>query len=402
MTANLVARVGYVVKRYPRFSETFIVQEILAHEAARLRIDIFALGGPEGGHFQDAIARVRGAVTYLPAAPPRGSDLWSDLAAIEREFPGAWAMLGENLMEDGRIIPAALALARAVRARGITHLHAHFATSATAVARLAAAIAGVPYTFTAHAKDIFHESVDDADLIRKAAEAACVVTISDFNRAFLQRRLGAAAGRIERVYNGLDLTEFPFSDPHERPATIIAVGRLVEKKGFDVLQDACAMLAARGVDFRCLIVGGGEEERALAAQASALGLGRWVRALGPLPRARVIELMQQSAVVAVPCVVGRDGNQDGIPTVILEALALGTPCVTTDVTGIPEAVIDGVTGAIVPQRDPEALANALARLLRDGVLRRRFARAGRAHVERLFDARATSAALRELFVGDRR
>ncbi len=391
-------RIGYVVKRYPRYSETFIVNEILAHEAAGWDLEIFALRPPVDTHFQDALARVRAPVTYLPGSGLKATDFWQSLEAASAELPGLWAKLEAARGEAPRDVHAAVHLARAARLRGLTHLHAHFASSATSVARMAARFADLPYSFTAHAKDIFHESVDPADFRRKLREAAAVVTVSDFNLAFLRERYGVDARRVARIYNGLDLDRFPFSAPGERPPEILAVGRLVEKKGFSDLLEACAHLRDRGVSFSCRIIGGGDLEAALRARIERLDLGAHVCLSGPRPQREVIERLRRAAVFAAPCVVGSDGNRDGLPTVLLEAMALGTPCVSTDVTGIPEALRDGETGLQVPRRAPAALADALARLLSDAELRVRLATAARRLIETSFDVHRNAARLRNLFV----
>jgi glycosyltransferase involved in cell wall biosynthesis len=224
-----------------------------------------------------------------------------------------------------------------------------------------------------------------------------VVTVSDFNLAWLRERFPRAAGRLHRIYNGLLLEQFPFPPPPRRARTIVSVGRLIEKKGFDQLIDACALLAADGVGFDCAIVGTGELEEALAARIARLGLGARVRLLGSRPRSEVIEIVRGAALFAGPYTIAADGNRDGLPTVLTEAMALGTPCVASAVTGVPEIVEDGVTGLLVPPDDVAALAAAIRRLLDAPALGERLARAARQRVEERFDARRSSAALRALF-----
>jgi colanic acid/amylovoran biosynthesis glycosyltransferase len=390
-------RVGYVLKRYPRYSETFIVNEILAHEAAGLELEIFSLYPPNDSHFQDAIARVRAQVTYLPVYGVKAADFWSALEEAGSVLPGVWGALREANGEDARDVHQALLLAKAVHSRGIGHLHAHFGSAATTVARLAARFAGVPYSFTAHAKDIFHESVRPEDLARKLNDAAAVVTVSDYNLSYLSEVYGPAAARTRRIYNGLDLDLFPFSEPLDRRPLIVGVGRLVEKKGFADLVEACALLHARGIDFQCRIIGTGELEAGLREQIERLGLRGRVELLGPRPQQEVIEQIRQAAVFAAPCVVGTDGNRDGLPTVLLEAMALGAPCISTAVTGIPEVLRDGDTGLMVPEHDPAGLAAAIERLLADDGLRVRLATAARALIEREFDIHRNAARQRDLF-----
>jgi glycosyltransferase involved in cell wall biosynthesis len=203
---------------------------------------------------------------------------------------------------------------------------------------------------------------------------------------------------VYRIYNGLDLDRFSYEAPHHRPPRIIAVGRLIEKKGFEDLIDACALLAQQGRQFQAEIIGAGPLAADLRARINRLDLKGWVDLLGPRPQAEVIRHVRAAAAFAAPCVVGQDGNRDGLPTVLLEAMALGTPCVSTDVTGIPEVLHHGLTGLCVPQRDPAALAAALARLLDDSVLRGRLAAEARELIEAEFNVYRNTAQLRQLFL----
>ncbi len=403
-------RVAYIVKRYPRYSETFIVNEILAHEAAGTEIHIFALRPPVDTHFQDKIARVRAPVTYLrkPAqgrsnpsvttlTPNSATYFWSELQEAAKGFPDLWSKLSYAAAERTSVVYQAAWLAQEIRQRGITHLHAHFGSVATSVARLAAHFADVPYSFTAHAKDIFHNSVEPEDLRRKLRDAASVITVSDYNLAYLKEQFGADASRVRRIYNGMDLAELSYQSPAKRSPTILSVCRLVEKKGITDLVAACDRLRHWGLDFTCQIVGSGPLEDELRSQIHALHLADWVDILGPRPQQQVFELMRQAAVFAAPYVVGADGNRDGLPTALLEAMALGIPCVATDVTGIPEIVRDGETGLLVGQRDSEGLAVALRRLLIEPALGERLAAAARSLIEAEFDISRNTALLRSHF-----
>lgn len=401
ITSAAPPRVGYVTKMFPRFSETFVLTELLQVEAAGIEVEVFSLRAPADGRFHAKLAELRAPVTYLTSAGIKAADLWEELAVASVELGDLGPHLVELLGLDVRDALQAVQLARHARRRGVTHLHAHFASAGAGVARVAARIAGVTYGFTAHAKDIFHSSVDREDLRRKLRDASDVVTVSDFNLAHLREEFGSDAAAVRRVYNGLDLSSFPYAAPADRPATVAAVGRLVEKKGFDDLLDAAALLIAAGRDVRIVLVGSGEQEPALRAQAERLGLGDRLQMVGGLPQHRVAEIVADAAVFAAPCVVGADGNRDGLPTVLLEAMALGTPCVATPVTGIPEVIADGVTGLIVPERDPQALAAALARLLDDVELRVALAAAARRLVEADFDARRQAALVARGFSGTR-
>ncbi|NHI16914.1 glycosyltransferase [Microbacterium excoecariae] len=384
--------IGYVLKMYPRFSETFVVTEILAREEAGERLRIYSMRPPADPHFHAALARVAAPVVPLPV-PRSAASQWAALARA-RDLPGFRDAVGELAGASADDAAQAIDLALRARADGVTHLHAHFASMATTIARLASLLAGIPYSFTAHAKDLFHDSVDDADVARKVAGAHHVVTVSDYNRRHLERVAGPGH-TVHRVYNGVDVREFCPTDA-AREVDVVAVGRLVEKKGFEVLIDAIAHLRAAGRETTCRIIGRGEREEQLAARIADRGVGDLVRLVGAATQDGVRDEVARARVFAAPCVVGADGNADGLPTVLLEAMALGTPCVSTPVTGIPEAVVDGETGVLVEPGNVSALACALAGLLDDPAGAGRMADRARARVEAEFSSERQAAALRAL------
>jgi colanic acid/amylovoran biosynthesis glycosyltransferase len=388
-------RVGYVLKMYPRFSETFVVTELLAMERQGADIDIFSLRAPVDGRFHESLAQVRAPVTYL-SSPGKPLELWTALAACRRVHPaGVVDHLDDLLALPPGEAHQALVLATLVEERGLTHLHAHFGSVAAAVARVTARIAGITYSVTLHAKDIFHDDVDRTALAERLRDAALAVTVSDFNERYLRHVYGDATRTLVRIYNGIDLEAFPYSRPVVRPRTVVGVGRLVEKKGFDHLLTAIALMRTQGREVRLDLVGGGAEEGTLRARAAALGVTDLVTFHGALTQAEAREVICRAAALAAPCVVGADGNRDGLPTVILESLALGTPVVATPVTGIPEAIVDGRTGLLVPESDPAALADALGSLLDHAELRCSLADAGRRHVQTHFDSRTNGVLLHE-------
>ncbi len=390
-------KVGYVLKRYPRFSETFVVNEILAHEAAGVAIEVFALRPNTDTHFQHAIADVRAPITHIRYGGIKAESLWSKLDKFAQEFPEK-----SNLLHLAAGYPAievfqALLLAKEIRDRGIEHLHAHFGTTAAGVARLASLLTDVPYTFTAHAKDIFHEYVDEEMLGRKIADAAAVITVSDFNVSDLSERFPQSSNKIRRIYNGLPVERYPYSVPANRVPKIVAVGRLVEKKGFSDLIDACALLVKSGVHFECDIIGGGDLNESLHAQIQQLGLADCVSLTGPLPQQEVHKAVCEAAVCAAPCITATTGDRDGLPTVLLESMALGTPCVSTAVTGIPEIIRHEETGLLIPEREPAKLAVAIQRLLEDEPLGTRLSKAARELFEGNFSIDTNTAHMRETF-----
>ncbi|HVT44367.1 MAG TPA: glycosyltransferase family 4 protein [Thermoanaerobaculia bacterium] len=390
-------RVGYVVKRYPRFSETFIVNEILANEAAGLEIDIFSLFPPVDTHFQPALGRVRAPVRYLLTDQLRPARFWETMLQGLESIPQLHEKLGAGRGHDARTVFLALQLALHARQSGLDHLHAHFATTSTSVARLAAHFAGITYSFTAHAKDIFEQSVDPRDLEQKLRDASGVITVSDFNVRHLTERFGDAASKIRRVYNGLDLDVLPWRAPAIRSQRLVAVGRLVEKKGIRHLIDACALLAKRGRNVACDIIGGGPLGPELRHDVKELGLEDRIHFLGSCAHDEVVARMREASALVAPFVVAGDGDRDGLPTVLLEAMAVGVPCISTAVTGIPEIICHESTGLLVPQGEAAPLADAIERLLDDDDLRMRLSREARVVIDQEFDSRRTSRAIREVF-----
>lgn len=396
---------AYVLKVYPRFSETFIVSEILAREAAGDRIEIFSLRPTTDSRFHPELARVQAPVTYIDR-PIKTSGLWERLqtAVAAGLTPALGRSLGDLAAATADDAIQAISLATVLQSRNIRHIHVHFASGATTVARLASAISGIPYSFTAHAVDIFHESVRDEDLQLKLEQAHHAVTISRFNLRYLRRRFPTSTSRLHLVRNGLELERFPYRDPRplSTPLRIAAVGRLIEKKGFQYLLPAAAELVDCGVKLDLRIAGTGILAEELQANISQLKLSDSVRLLGPQTQDQIHELLDSADVFMAPCVVGADGNADGMPTVLLEAMATGVPCISTSVTGIPEAVRNGSTGVLVRPGNPHALARAVHTLTSPGTDRVSLARNARALVEEDYDVRRQAELLRALSRPERR
>ena len=386
--------IGYVLKRYPRFSETFIVNEILAHEAAGQAIEIYALGPVQETHFQEAIARVRAPVRRIRHQYHDTELYWQLLTKAHATLPAfdANAALAEN--HSAATIGQAAVLALKIHERGIRHLHAHFGTQAATIARLAARFAAVTYSITAHAKDIYHEYSEPVNLARKIADAAFTITVSDYNLAHLREQYPAEAP-VYRIYNGLDLEQFPYHAPENRPPHLLAVGRLVEKKGFNHLIDAIARLRRDGIACECTIIGEGGKRSELAAQITALGLDDQVHLIGNRTQAEVKAYLHHAAMLVAPCIISADGDRDGLPTILVEAMALGTPCISTDIVGIPELIHDGETGLLVPPHDPDALAETITRLLEKPAYGEHLAANARTHIEQHYDIHQNTAELRE-------
>lgn len=396
----MTTKIAYILKMYPRFSETFIVNEILELERQGVDVRIYSLRLPDDGRFHPALARVKARVVYAPQYPQMEAER-VQLAhkALQAAEPIRYAAARQEALDRGeeyalkRFLQAGV-IAEHLHRHPVDAIHAHFGSSATSAASIVSRLTGIPYSFTAHAKDIFHQEVSHTSLRRKISGARFVVTVSRYNQRFLQEMMGDLPGDIRCLYNGIDLNHFrPDLAVAHQSNLILGVGRLVEKKGFDVLIDACAILARRGVNFRCEIIGKGALRAPLAAQIVALGLEDKVQLVGPRPQDQVRAAYQRAAVFALPCRIGSDGNRDGLPTVLLEAMGSGLPAVTTPVTGNPEIVDDGVNGRIVPENNPAALADALAAILANPARQQQMAAAARAKVERAFDVRQNVARL---------
>lgn len=393
---NTGPRIAYLLKVYPRTSQTFVLSEILAHEKAGLEMDIFSLRRTDDSRFHAALARVQSPVFQVARAGSKATLVLNELREHGQHLPGLWEVVQESDANAEDLLQAAR-ISRAVLERNIVHLHAHFGTVATVVARLVSKITGVGYSFTAHAKDIYHEIVDEDVLRKKLADAVGVITVSQFNLAFLKDKYAEAAEQVEVIYNGLNLDEFGFKPRYEGEPFILAVGRLVEKKGFSELLKACALLRDRGVQFRCEIVGGGVLESSLNLQLQQLGLDDYVQLSGPMSQSDVISRISEASILVAPCVHASDNDRDGLPTILLEAMALGTPCISTPVTGIPEVLKHKETGLMVSEKDVEALADACELLLSDNELCRVLTKNGRRLIEEQFDIDKNTGDIRAFF-----
>lgn len=395
-------KVGYVVKRFPRASETFIAQEILALE--RLGVDVTVLSlrpnDSEVGH-----AWLEELRAHVHVYEERGfSPAWRDLQKQARRGSMTRERVHQALIEafdhpersGRRYLVEALWVAEHVQTLGLDHLHAHFANHPSFVAMLSGLLADVPFSFTAHAKDIYTAGPSEELWRRQVERAAFAVTVSDANlfhlRSVLGRRLMT---KLHRLYNGVDLGWMRPAPRERSDATVevLFVSRLVEKKGADILLAGLEKLVAVGAPVRLTVVGDGDQTPTLREQAVALGLTDRVLFAGALPHHEVVERMASADLFALPCRIAADGDRDALPTVLLEAMAVGLPCVSTPVNGVAEIVEDGKTGLLVPMEDPDSLAQAIRSLAADPARRRTMGAAGRARVEERFDIRSNVAEL---------
>jgi colanic acid/amylovoran biosynthesis glycosyltransferase len=398
-------KVLYIVSLFPCWSETFIVREIRELLAHGVDIRILSLKPPQEELVQEDARELLPRVIY----PPRGWEL------IRAAVSGLWRRFGHNL---GFILlifrelwrsPISLAktlvvwwrtlgAVEAVRAWGPDRVHAHWATYPASSAMHLSRLVGVPFSFTAHAHDIF---VERQLLVPKLETAEFVATISEFNRRLLaQTAERAPAGRIRIVHCGIDVNNFPYMEGRPDPAAILAVGRLDEIKGFPVLIEACKLLRDQGVQYRCAIIGDGELRTVLESAIRMYQLHNNVQLLGARPQAEVRRYLYSAGMFVLPSVVTSNGNMDGIPVALMEAMAAGTPVISTRVSGIPELVEDRLSGLLVPQKDPVRLAGAIEELIAlAGPARLEMTRAARSAIEDRFSVQRESAKLRGFFEG---
>lgn len=398
-------KIGYVVKMFPRLSETFILNEMIELERQGVEVTVFSVKKPNEGRFHPQLANLKAKVYYLENLDSKKYPNW-----ISKD----WTNLGEATERVWPILKEALAagnttrieqlwwsvwIAARVKELGLSRLHAHFASLPSTIADLAGRIANVPYSFTAHAKDIFVYDMYEHRLKEKLGTSQFVVTVTDFNRKYLIEQGGAeVADKIKLLHNGIDLNRFRPDDNIKRADDLIlAVGRLVVKKGFDDLLRACQIMKETKRSFRCLIVGDGPDADSLAQLRIELGLENEVTLTGAKNSDEVNRLISQATIFCLPCKAAEDGNIDALPTVLLEALASGLPSVSTTLSGIPEIIESGKDGLLVEAQDYRGLAQMMSQLLDDKALQEKFAVNGRAKAEAKFDIRLNVSTLRSLF-----
>lgn len=389
-------KAGYVVSRYPNYAHTFIVNEILAHEAAGLEVEIFSLNPPDDTHFHESIAQVKAPVRYLSGVGSAES-LWTSMLAAGQSFTGFFERVAEVRETDVRVIQQAIELAKLVGQHGVTHLHAHFATAPTTVAKLAASLAKITFSFTAHTEDILGR-VDEEDLRNKVKAATSVIAVSDFGLEFLQQSFDQDAAKAVRIYHGLQTESLPFTSPATRSNRVVAAGPLVKSSGFDVLIKAISNLNNRGQQIECTIFGEGPLEAEFQAAAKNDHVDSLVTFAGNCAHNELVAALRTAAAFVAPSVVDEDGTGGGVPGLLLESMTLGTPCIASDAAGIPEIIVDGHTGIQTKQGDAESLGKAIDKVLGDEVLRVRLALKARVLVESEFNVHRNAARLRASFL----
>lgn len=345
----------------------------------------------------ELVRRGRRVLVILPEHSPRAS-MWDAVAVpeeqisrdleIHRLLPGPLPRFGQDTFRS-RLLALADDLAESLAGKGLTRIHAHFGKEEALLGALLAEKLGVPFSVTTHANDIFIPR-DPRALEEILERASPPFTISEFNRSFLGNLLGDHIGRRVRVTHlGVDLSTLPFPAQASRDSRHIActASGLVEKKGVSVLLAACLVLEDLGVDFHCTIFGAdpaSEELRRLRRQVKDLGLEARVRLPGNLVCGALLDSVAAASIFVLPCLRAPNGDMDGIPVSLMEAMGMGVPVISTPISGIPELITDGVDGRLVPPEDAESLASAIQELLHHPEQRRRMGSEARKTVERRF------------------
>ncbi len=375
---------AYLFERFPSFGQTFCYREVAELQRQGVDPPIFSIRNPKDEPPQDWDMRVVGRVQYLPGEKELLDDVGRALKQRKLASQIAAALAEWGRRTDFLRLYQAAYVGLCLEEKGINHVHAHFAGMAARTAFWINRFFPISFSFTAHANDIFAPRDFEIGLDKLVDAARVIVTETDYAAKFLGDRFPGRADRVHRIYNGLDLTRFARAEFSSAPPLIIAVGRLIAKKGFGDLIRACALLAERGKSFRCEVIGEGPLEGELRDQIDRLGLQARVMLAGAKPQSQLRQLLAAANVFVLPSVIDSEGGMDNLPTVIMEAMATGLPVVSTNLGGIPEMVIEKETGFLVPPGDPSAMAGAIEHLIDDRSLARRLGDYGNKRAQRLF------------------
>jgi len=400
MSTSGLPVLGMILKGYPRISETFISNEILLLEKLGFTIHLFSMRRPRENFSHESVKKIRAKVDYLPETliKPLPRLLYHNLFVAAKK-PGAYAgalktayrrfLRTHKSATIKHLLQAGYLAHRFLPASGVTHLHAHFAHSPTSVAMFTSHLTGLPFSFTAHAKDIYTSNPEQ--LREKIGLARFVVTCTEYNKKHLRELADGYATPIHRNYHGIDIKLF--SDKNEIPKIpvppyqILTIARLTAKKGLPTIYKALRILCDQGVFLHHTHIGGGEDREKIISLIKDLDLEPVTQLLGTQPHQVVLEHYKKADLFVLGCEVASNGDRDGIPNVLLESMAMGVPVVVTDISAIPELVEDSKTGLLVSPGQPDKLAEAMLRLLTDGQLRNRVIAAGKQRVVRKFDNR---------------
>jgi glycosyltransferase involved in cell wall biosynthesis len=388
---------AYLFERFPSFGQTFCYREVAELDRQDITPPIFSIRNPKDEPSQDWDTRIVKRVHYLPEEKELLDDVRraSKKGKVTSEIVAALDEWGRRT--DFLRLYQAVYVGLRVQQSGVRHVHAHFAGMAARTAYWIHKFFPIAFSFTAHANDIFAPRDFEIGLDKLVGAARVIVTETDYAAQFLRERFPEHSHRIHRIYNGLNLAGFERTNFSSTPPLIVAVGRLIAKKGFADLIRACGLLVERGRFVQCEIIGEGPLENELRAQIDQLNLQDRVALSGAKPQREVRQRLAAASVFVLPSVVDAEGGMDNLPTVIMEAMATGLPVISTDIGGIPEMLIQNETGFLVRPGDVAALAGAIERLLGDISVAREFGKNGRARASKLFSIEQSARELAELF-----
>lgn len=401
---------GYVLKGYPRISETFISNEILLLEKMGFTMHLFSMRQPREPFSHPSVKNIQARVDYLPTEllPELYRLLLPNIfLAAKRphnyikclQIAGQGLIKGRELATLKHLLQAGfLANTHLLPGNDIVQLHGHFAHSPTSVTMFASLLSDIPFSFTAHAKDIY--TSDKKKLLRKIERAGFVVTCTRHNKEYLQEISGSCPTPIYCIYHGIDLNLFQYNKHRHataEPFNILTVARMTEKKGLPTVYKALAMLREQNIRFRHTLIGDGDDREKILELISALGLNHHCHWLGTRTHEEVLKHFKESDLFVLGCEIAENGDRDGIPNVLVESLAMGVPALSTNVSAIPEILLNDKTGMIVPPSDPGMLARGMVRLLTNADLRARLIGNGRTYVQTHFDNRLLIQQLAEIF-----
>ena len=394
-----MTRFAYLFERFPSFGQTFCYREVAELDHQDIAAPIFSIRNPKDEPAQDWDTHIIERVHYIPGekellekvrSAAKKQEIDADIVAALDE----WGRRTDFL----RLYQAAY-IGMRMRQLRLNRVHAHFAGMAARTAFWINKFFRIPFSFTAHANDIFSPRKFEIGLNQLVDKACAIVTETDYAARFLRERFPSRADRIYRIYNGLHLAEFQRADFSSKPPLIIAVGRLITKKGFGDLIRACGLLAERGKSFRCEIVGEGPLDSELRYQIDAQNLRNNVVLTGVKPQMELRHRLAAANVFVLPSVIDPDGGMDNLPTVIMEAMATGLPVVSTNIGGIPEMVVENETGLLVQPGDAAAMAGAIEKLISDCSLAQKFGESGYERAEALFSIEKNVRELSALICG---
>jgi colanic acid/amylovoran biosynthesis glycosyltransferase len=386
-------KLGYLFERFPAFTQTFCAREVAELYRQGSSPPIYSIRRPsEAPPANIPLDNI--PVYYLPDTNSLEFKIRTKL--VSSRLKDLWSGSGD-VRDKGRFREAAYLGPKLQKAR-VSHVHVHFAGLASRTAWWLKLLFGITYSFTGHANDIFCPKPDQRvglpDLVE---DASLVVVVSDFGANWLRHDFPQSAHKIHRVYNGLDLSVFKSAVPGAKPVRLLSIGRLIEKKGFKFLIEACQLLRSSGLSFVCQIVGEGPERERLKESIQRYQLSDQVRLMGSLPQTEVVELLAQSSIFVFPAIHDSFGDTDNLPTVLIEAMASSLPTVATNVAGIPEIVQANENGILVPEKDPVQLAAAIRLIAENRSLSERFGKASRRLAEEKFALQNTVGELQRLF-----